>query len=255
MNSKYTVSTKKPDWLPDWEDATQYPDPKTTSLRQWAWEFLRRNLGYQQLWAKLEALPGPVGFIYYENFTKMEKRLQIQQRFEKKFGVHNPAPPSMASTDPTFEWRPRFVTRHVKYWMKPVDWPEEFYVIDEALRDPAEAMISFNLHLPLRSQLDGVEKLLKDRVAHLTSLGVLKGRDRRMKPQHFQGYLRLLDAEATDASQKEMAKVIYNIVDKYPDHAGEQKARDGLERAKWLRDKGYQFIAVQTQFIAMSSQA
>ncbi len=37
-----------PEWLPDWEDKKQYPDPGTTSSRQWAWEFLRRNPEYQQ---------------------------------------------------------------------------------------------------------------------------------------------------------------------------------------------------------------
>ena len=32
---------------PDWRDPNQYPDPKTTPLKQWAWEFLRRNSEYQ----------------------------------------------------------------------------------------------------------------------------------------------------------------------------------------------------------------
>ncbi len=235
-------SSKKPDWLPDWKNVAEYPDPKKkVSGRVWAWEFLRRNPQYQQLWEKSAALPGPDGFIYKESFAKTEERLGIKERFEKEFGVDTPAPPSMASADPTFEWRPRFVTQHVKHWMKPVGWPEEFYTIEESLQDPAEVIIHFDLHWPLRRQLDPAERFLKAKAAELTGLGILEDTDRRMKPQHFQDYLRLLDAEATGASQKEMAKVIYNIVDKYPDHAGEQKARDGLERAKWLRDKGYRF--------------
>src|SRR5438477_241770 len=44
-----------PDWLPDWTKQHQYPDPKTTSSRQWAWEFLRRNPEYQRLWYELIA--------------------------------------------------------------------------------------------------------------------------------------------------------------------------------------------------------
>jgi len=50
-----TVSKKppnKPDWLPNWEDETKYPDPKKATGRVWAWEFLRRNPQYQQLWPK-----------------------------------------------------------------------------------------------------------------------------------------------------------------------------------------------------------
>lgn len=38
----------KNQWLPDWKDETAYPDPETTSLQQWAWEFLRRNPEYQK---------------------------------------------------------------------------------------------------------------------------------------------------------------------------------------------------------------
>ena len=38
---------KKPDWLPNWRNGDEYPDPATTSAQQWAWEFLRRNHEYQ----------------------------------------------------------------------------------------------------------------------------------------------------------------------------------------------------------------
>ena len=56
-------SPKKPIWLPDWQDLCKYPDVngKKISGRVWAWEFLRRNQKYQQLWEKYEALPpGPL---------------------------------------------------------------------------------------------------------------------------------------------------------------------------------------------------
>lgn len=36
---------------PDWRDESNYPDPQETpSLLFWAWEFLRRNEGYQRAW-------------------------------------------------------------------------------------------------------------------------------------------------------------------------------------------------------------
>ncbi len=36
------------EWLPNWKNANEYPDPDTTYLKEWAWEFLRRNPEYQQ---------------------------------------------------------------------------------------------------------------------------------------------------------------------------------------------------------------
>jgi len=35
------------EWLPDWTDTANYPDSETTSMGEWAWEFLRRNPSYQ----------------------------------------------------------------------------------------------------------------------------------------------------------------------------------------------------------------
>src|SRR5262245_43523766 len=41
-------------WLPDWEkDLHKYPKPTEKSRLEWAWQFLRRNPQYQQLWAQL----------------------------------------------------------------------------------------------------------------------------------------------------------------------------------------------------------
>ena len=104
-----TVSKKppnKPDWLPDWKDKIKYPDPKKATGRVWAWEFLRRNPQYQQLWEESTALPKPVNFIYTYSSSEFEKRLEITERFEKEFGLSAPASPSMASTDPTSNGAP-----------------------------------------------------------------------------------------------------------------------------------------------------
>ena len=108
-------SSKKPDWLPDWKDISKYPDPNKATGRVWAWEFLRRNPEYQQLWEKFAALPpGPIreghSAIAYMN---------ICERFEKEFGILNPAPPPMTIADPDFKWRPRF-TNPPRCWILPM---------------------------------------------------------------------------------------------------------------------------------------
>ena len=45
---------EKPQWIPNWEKEKDYPDLKTTSPRQWAWEFLRRSPSYQNDYVEFE---------------------------------------------------------------------------------------------------------------------------------------------------------------------------------------------------------
>jgi hypothetical protein len=39
---------KSKTWPPNWKNRGEYPHPDKTSMEQWAWEFLRRNLDYQK---------------------------------------------------------------------------------------------------------------------------------------------------------------------------------------------------------------
>lgn len=42
--------------MPDWRNPDDYPDPSSTSLLQWAWEFFRRNPDYHRDYAEFKAL-------------------------------------------------------------------------------------------------------------------------------------------------------------------------------------------------------
>ncbi len=44
-----------PDWLPDWLNESEYPDPEKACRLDWGWAFLRRNPGYQKDWNYLQA--------------------------------------------------------------------------------------------------------------------------------------------------------------------------------------------------------
>ncbi len=145
-------SPTKPDWLPDWKDKSKYPDPTNTSGRVWAWEFLRRNPEYQQLWDKRAALPpGPV----YEGHSA-QAISEISERFERNFGVWTPAPPEMTVEDPKFEWRPRFINEKPKHWVLPVNFSEEIPEI--ILEHAAEVVVKFDLRAQIRSQCQSASK-------------------------------------------------------------------------------------------------
>jgi len=237
-------SPTKPDWLPDWTDSKNYSNAAKTSSRAWAWEFLRRNAEYQKLW-QLEALPNNKKNL--SGLQLMEHSENIMKRLEWDFGLRTGASPSMKSSAPDFEKRLLFVT-HGKRWAKPVDWPDDVdpYVVNELLEDPSEVILQFDVRWPLKSQIVAAETFLKEHVEQLKEKNKLDPTNHRMIPKYFREYLRLLDAEAAGEEPKKMSKVIYNIIDEYPDHKGQQKVFDSLKRARWLRDKGYRFIAIQT---------
>ncbi len=45
---------EKPEWLPDWRNEDEYPDPEKAPPEQWAWEFLRRSPLYQEDYVEFE---------------------------------------------------------------------------------------------------------------------------------------------------------------------------------------------------------
>jgi hypothetical protein len=229
-----------PDWLPDWTDITAYPNKSDKNPRIWAWEFLRRNPEYQKMSEQIEALPpGPI----HRDFS-LES---INERLERDFGLRIPAPPSMGSYDPDFKRRPLFVT-HGRTWIRPVGWPDNAtpYVVNELLCDPAEALVWVDLRWPFDRQLQAAKMFLRTKKQQLQKIGKL-GKDRRLNTPPFLELLRLLDAEASDASNKTMAEIIYGIADEFPDHTGQQRVSEGLKRAKFLRDKGFRYLAMIIQ--------
>src|SRR6266700_5276026 len=99
-----------PDWLPDWTKPDQYPDPKTTSSRQWAWEFLRRNPEYQRLWDELIAPHFDPKVWYNDQILEILRNDEYQRRwnelippeshsevFEQRFGIRSFPPPHSMS--------------------------------------------------------------------------------------------------------------------------------------------------------------
>jgi len=156
-----------PEWLPNWQDETQYPDPEETSLRGWAWEFLRRNAEYGKLWDRFASLPSvPV----HHDFSAED----IRERLEKDFGVLLPAAPSLNSSHSDFQNRPVFV-RHGRMWLKPVDWPSDLdpYVADACALELGEDMIQFDLRWPMEPQLRAIRSVLKAQSQHLQDLGII----------------------------------------------------------------------------------
>jgi hypothetical protein len=222
---------KKPDWLPDWQDINNYPKPKKATGRVWAWEFLRRNLQYQQLWEK------------YSVSGHADRLWDIRPVFRTEFGVSSPAPPAMPFTHPDFEWRPRFTTQKPRYWIMPEedDGGNGPDLADVDIDHPAEVLVKFDLRCQIDAQLIAVDTILNKELKRLKNTRVLIA-EPRARFDRYQKYLRVLDAKLSGATNKTIAVEILGIKN---DDSENQKdtAHYAFEAAKRLRDKDYRFLA------------
>jgi hypothetical protein len=254
-----------PDWLPDWTKEDQYPDPKATSLRQWTWEFLRRNPEYQRLWTELIApyydekegyhsLAATKAAEERAEKNPIIQRMRTEKRpysiipphteFEERFGIRfYPPPPWQEFNQPGR--KPAFVNEGVKFaaplprrWM-PEGEPYELKVI---LYD-REVVIWFNLNYRLEDQIERAKGLLQARKTYLRNLGELKER-RSQDPRLYRKYLQLLDAEVSGASLTQMGRILFNL-----SKEGNSKARafDSLKAAKQIRDYGYLYVSIPSK--------
>lgn len=111
----------------------------------------------------------------------------------------------------------------------------------------SEVVVTFDLEWPLLPQ---IEKVKEDLVAKQRSMdedGLLQPIAKRTQEIHLVNYLRLLDAEASGISYREMARVIFPYKEnEHPDYLGTKAVRNGLAAARRLRDTGYRYLALKS---------
>jgi hypothetical protein len=206
-------------WPPDWKCSKQYPGPGTTR-RQWKWEFLRRNPGYQADYARLMAQP------YY----------QWLQRQANKTVIDEPEPPS-----PNLGMN----TIALKYGLNGMVFDPAnnapYGITFEA--DPCNPsmteFVMIHLSRPIEPQLERVKSIWTQ------YRQVLKIRPKRHTPRigDFQNYLRILDARTCGASFKEIGAAIYpNIPNVYPEYSASDRVKKTYAAAKRVRDIDYLLI-------------
>jgi hypothetical protein len=224
-------------WRPDWKDPNAYPNPNTSPL-QWAWEFLRRNPRYEQQWKKL-IQPG-FKIADLNNVWKSAQRETPGHRyrprlnsdpallFEREFHVLTYPPPPWEN-----KAKLRFAAQFVRYQRGALSSYEPTKV--HGAIDHNQMVIWFNLGWPIDPQLTNAKLTLK--------LAAKEFKDRRLRFPQYQTYLRLLDARAAGAKEKQIIQILYREQSNSDENA-RQKMRDDVEPAERLRDEDFWLIAV-----------
>lgn len=102
---------KVPNWLPDWRNEDEYPDIDGASKQDFAWEFLRRNLLYQEDYKRISELCASEG---------------VQDRYQQAFGF-NIFPSIML-----LPLKPESIKFHAELYRVLTRWGLSYYLLDPA---------------------------------------------------------------------------------------------------------------------------
>ena len=209
---------------PDPHDAGAYPAPESTTVEQWAWQFLRRRTDYRTAWRKLVEpwLDGRGGFdaaaLHHENMAASRRAQQEGrtlhwvppwERLRDEFKVSSLP---VHSADPDYPGYAINVTLDPR-----LDLPPHYealgVVFVEVQQVPVvepKMLIEFDVSLPLDPQMKGARRALqlaakRDRAA----AGREHAKDVRTRLNKFRDYLRLLDFKEADASNAEIGERLF----------------------------------------------
>jgi len=232
--------TPFPDWLPDWRDSSQYPDPESTSRKQWAWEFLRRNSSYQAEWKQQNEADYSVhcSSKEYEPYHKQVSMVLLGGRW----GLACNAPDPSVNTPEVLLFQQDYMVGATTY-----EDVENNRAIPYLPRDWPFVSIVFNLGLPLHRQFEDVKHYLMEIQERFIREGKIEplGKLPRIPDVYLLlSYLRCFDARSRGASNSEIAKVIYPLLNnEFPDLSGTQRAKDHLDAAQELIKSKYRYLA------------
>lgn len=204
---------------PNWENISDYPDPKTASLDRWAFEFLWRNEKFRQEFERAadeqKSLKQAGSLSIFWNQAPVGKVIQ-------KWGLTPLLPEWGLDTPARFERYPILVP------CCEINGKQ----VHLAYESPSRAILEFDLSAPIGPQIQRARHNLKMQQKHYRGPKRDSGRS---QIRLYRNYLRVLDAMEAKTSKSQMLKV-FAFED---DRVGEDSIRNWILEATRLRDGGY----------------
>jgi hypothetical protein len=254
-----------PEWLPDWENPKAYPDPKTATMQQWAWEFMRRNSEYLKdcesikIFSEKDNIIIPVSDDINDEkscfIVNPQKLCDLLTKYDLCHLCHPSTPfDRLPDNPPLFAYCsfPAFdffnEEKHNIRLGKNMDSIDSFKKMYYSECHPpllptnqAEIVVKFCLDIPLKQQVDLVKEILNKQAKKQCPKGDRsKPAKWRNRVELYRDYLRLLDGEAQGISQAKMAAIIYPTNDER-----EKLVQKNLKSAKEIRDIRCRMLAHQ----------
>lgn len=266
----------------DWRNPADYKYTKKLTPDIWAWQFLRRNREYKAEWeqVKKKCLKNKVYSSMMEEITHpspMEEMLltaiiqssipvTLPRKWGLAFGYIDPdrdTPLSVSFVRNFGELIPDLrVERECKRNLS--KYIDRLKKTDTVIIDPdgfiekrvkqfrketipeGSVAVTFDLSLPITPQIEYAQKVLTECQNDEIRLGGLKVKTPRQHVSIWQRYLRILDAKAEGADNKEIASQIFpKYSNERPDYQGNRMVKDAFKSANKLVNKGYLKLLVR----------
>jgi Family of unknown function (DUF6499)/Uncharacterized conserved protein (DUF2285) len=261
--------------VPDWRARAEYKKLKSLTMRQWAWEFLRRNHDYRTFWretiapvcddsgaiddGKLQAALNSYDGKDWEELCARMKRQHgcdwepfVQTQSPETWGLLSAADPRKSDgwrliqtfTGDPLHWRD--APELVSPWAEPIFGTDVLRASPGAGKHtvtlaPEEMAIVFDLSRPLDGQLTAARRAMIERAARLG----LKQSAPRRRTDKYPLYLRLLDAVDAGIAAGRIAKELFSDKsNEYPDYQQRQTFKNHAAQAERLRERGYRLLAI-----------
>lgn len=221
-----TVVMSKPN-LPiirDWCQSDAYTAMKNFTGARWAWEFLRRNCDYQRewfafdtVWRQLEAAYGrppdrdfcawkadPRAWVHADDCPEGDCRIDgekvlIECALGARWGFYK-FPPDPRDDDPVGDDR--------LAWREVASPVRQLGAADAAWCESSSHLaLGFDLSLPLREQMEQAKRTLQAEQRRRQRAGLVAPVSARARAADWVVMLRLLDAEAGNASASELTSI------------------------------------------------
>ena len=215
-----------------WDNPEDYEYTKSHELKDWAWEFIRRNPDYRGEWKYLidntkfshKASETTYAYFVVKNYifitekTPQQIDFVIPSFFRNRWYLecfHSPEKVQIPSTD--FLNAPPYFLNNTDQ-NHPIQSFGQFMDIETYLRNgeiPSCSLLAlFDLKAPIKSQLEAIEKQLQLYQKNISDLGVKikKKGSVKVTPKNKQTwllYLRLLDAEEAKIRVNYSAPIIF----------------------------------------------
>lgn len=259
---------------PDWLDANAYPSYESqTAPSFWAWQFLRRNKGYQAEWASYVASLEPM----FERTPAWRNELDSYYRIKSPGGeLARQESIEFWSCVPAVQPGEFTLDQYLKRGVAKISsWQKKTYVLGkkwgiEELQSPGLDTLArgnrflvsgatavfighdrskvddvnyvlqqFDLRLPVAALEAQFALLLSERARRIDT-GQVVARDGRLALAKYANYLRVLDAIDAGATSAEIAKVLLSHQD---DSGAKQSVENWKKAAIKLRDENYRGLA------------
>ena len=218
--------------VPDWRDASAYPDPKLTTVRRWWWEFTRRRPDYRELWDGANEAEGRLYRLAPDvDAFRLEFELSVIPdpacRFTDWQLMHFHHPRNFAQS-PREQLREQDAHERL---LEQAGHPHVDLVLaadahrGQLAEDEGHVLLNFDLSRSLAPQLEKAEHYLRTVQKELFG----KVGTRRPRPDNWREFLRAIDARDAGATFREIRDVFWPHLAEHSDGKKgktEQSGRD-----------------------------